>query len=91
MSSQGTIVARLLKVGLILVVVLLSEIPLELTELAFGYNVIAAGDWGCNDNTKMTVNNLINKNPELVIGLGDYSYQSTADCWLTIIDPIDQK
>ncbi len=91
MSSQGTIVGRLLKVGLILVVVLLSEIPLELTESAFGYNVIAAGDWGCNDNTKMTVNNLRNKNPELVLGLGDYSYQSTADCWLTIIDPIDQK
>jgi 3',5'-cyclic AMP phosphodiesterase CpdA len=64
---------------------------LALTESAFGYNVSAAGDWGCNDNTKKTVSNIINKNPERVLGLGDYSYKSTADCWLAIVDPIDEK
>jgi predicted phosphodiesterase len=64
---------------------------LALTQSAFGYNVSAAGDWGCNDNTKNTVNNIISKNPELVLGLGDYSYESTSDCWLAIVDPLGEK
>jgi predicted phosphodiesterase len=68
-----------------------SGISLELTQSAFGYNVSAAGDWGCNDNTKKTVSNIVSKNPERVLGLGDYSYKNTADCWLDIIDPIDGK
>ena len=38
------------------------------------FNFAAAGDWGCNVNTNNTVNNILNKNPELVLGLGDYSY-----------------
>src|ERR671915_924190 len=64
---------------------------LTLTQSAFGYNVSAAGDWGCNDNTKKTVSNIISKNPELVLGLGDYSYESTSDCWLAIVDPLGEK
>lgn len=64
---------------------------LTLTQSAFGYNVSAAGDWGCNENTKKTVSNIVNKIPERVLGLGDYSYNSTADCWLTMVDPIDEK
>ena len=66
-------------------------ISLALTESAFGYNVSAAGDWGCTDKTRKTVSNIYNKGPELVLGLGDYSYQSTANCWFTIIKPIDGK
>jgi predicted phosphodiesterase len=34
---------------------------------------------------------MISKNPELVLGLGDYSYESTADCWFAIVDPLDEK
>jgi hypothetical protein len=34
---------------------------------------------------------MVNKNPELVLGLGDYSYEDTADCWLEIIAPLDDK
>jgi predicted phosphodiesterase len=37
------------------------------------------------------VSKINNKGPEVVLGLGDYSYQSTANCWFTIIDPIDGK
>ena len=55
------------------------------------FNFAAAGDWGCNSNTVDTVNNIVNKNPELVLGLGDYSYEDTADCWLEIITPLDDK
>jgi hypothetical protein len=67
-----------------------SATSLAFTQSAFGYNVSAAGDWGCNDNTKKTVSNIISKNPERVLGLGDYSYESTADCWLAIVDPLDE-
>ena len=55
------------------------------------FNFGSAGDWGCNSNTDATVNSIQNQNPELVLGLGDYSYQSTANCWLNAVNPIDEK
>jgi predicted phosphodiesterase len=55
------------------------------------FNFGAVGDWGCNSNTRSTVNNIVGKNTELVLGLGDFSYESTANCWLNIVDPIDHK
>jgi hypothetical protein len=56
-----------------------------------GFNFAAAADWGCNSRTTDTVNNILDKNPELVLGLGDYDqyYGGNADCWLDIIQPID--
>jgi hypothetical protein len=38
------------------------------------FNFAAAGDWGCTDHTEETVNNILNKSPELVLALGDYAY-----------------
>jgi calcineurin-like phosphoesterase family protein len=55
------------------------------------FNFAAAGDWECNSRTEDTVDNIVSKNPELVLGLGDYSYDDTADCWLEIIAPLDEK
>jgi predicted phosphodiesterase len=56
------------------------------------WNFAAAGDWDCRTDTTNTVNNIVNKDPELVLGLGDYPYTDTnADCWLDIIEPIDSK
>jgi predicted phosphodiesterase len=55
------------------------------------FNFAAAGDWGCVADTKKTVNNIVDKHPELVLALGDFSYESTADCWFKIISPIDEK
>jgi predicted phosphodiesterase len=52
------------------------------------FNIAAVGDWGCNSNTDKTVNSINNQNPELILGLGDYSYESSADCWLDTIEPI---
>ena len=54
-----------------------------------GFNFAAAGDLGCTPQTINTVNNILDKNPELIVGLGDYSYEDTADCWLEIVEPID--
>jgi hypothetical protein len=62
---------------------------------AFGsladFNFAAAGDWRCRLSTTTTVNNIVNKNPELVIGLGDNSYRDKADCWFEKIAPLDDK
>jgi 3',5'-cyclic AMP phosphodiesterase CpdA len=55
------------------------------------FNFVAVGDWGCNLNTNETIHNIIGKDPELVLGLGDYSYKSNAECWLSYIKPIDGK
>lgn len=53
------------------------------------FNVAAVGDWGCNDNTKNTLKNISSKKPELILALGDLSYQRTAECWLEIISSVD--
>jgi hypothetical protein len=57
--------------------------------LSADFNFAAAGDWACTSDTTDTVNNILGKNPELVLGLGDYSYEDSADCWFDIIQPID--
>lgn len=55
------------------------------------FNIAVAGDWGCGDDTKKTVENIQNKDPELVIAAGDLSYKNSADCWFEIIQPIQSK
>ena len=49
------------------------------------------GDFGCSKNTKKTINNIEDKKPELVLPLGDLSYQSTANCWLDVMSPLKGK
>jgi hypothetical protein len=57
--------------------------------LQSGFNFAAVGDWGCRSATTDTVNNIVDKKPELVLGLGDYSYENSERCWFKIIQPID--
>jgi predicted phosphodiesterase len=52
------------------------------------FKIAAVGDWGCNSNTDKTVNSIKAQSPKLILGLGDYSYESSADCWLDTIKPI---
>ncbi len=50
----------------------------------------AAGDWGCNSNTDDTIKAIYNKGSEtdFVFGAGDYSYQSSANCFINKVkDP----
>ena len=49
------------------------------------FNIAIAGDWGCTEDTEKTAENIRKKNPEVVIGSGDYSYTGSADCWFDII------
>jgi len=36
-------------------------------------NFIAAGDWNCNKETAKTIDKIVKLDPELVVGLGDYT------------------
>ena len=55
------------------------------------FNIAAAGDWDCNSNTEETVRNILSKDPELTIGLGDYVYnEKSADCWIGKIEPLKE-
>src|SRR5215204_7491672 len=56
-----------------------------------GFNFAAAGDWACTSKAKDTVKNIIDHDAELVLALGDLSYDSSAKCWLKIIKPIAEK
>jgi hypothetical protein len=69
---------------LLLIVLISSNVIFALSDFNFG----AAGDWGCNSNTGKTVSNIKIKSPERVLALGDYSYVSTATCWLNKISSI---
>jgi Calcineurin-like phosphoesterase len=85
-------------VTLILFIILLFQAGLSIFNImqavqAVNSNVTVAavGDWGCNSNTSKTIGNIVKSNPELVIGLGDNSYESTGDCWLNMIKPLSTK
>lgn len=55
------------------------------------FNFAVAGDFGCSKNTENTINNMKDKKPELVLPLGDLSYDKTATCWLDLISPFSDK
>jgi hypothetical protein len=52
-------------------------------------NIAVAGDWGCSSQSQKTVDNMMQKIPELVLAMGDLSYKSTPDCWFKLIGPLE--
>ena len=55
------------------------------------FNIAVTADWGCEEDTKKTVQNIQKKNPELVISAGDASYHKSSECWFDIIKPLKSK
>jgi predicted MPP superfamily phosphohydrolase len=56
------------------------------------YNIIAAGDWYCNDETERTIQNVINANPDLIITTGDHVKDvKSADCWIEMSQQLRDK
>ena len=51
----------------------------------------AVGDWGCNPEAERTVKNIFKNMPDLVLGLGDYSYKYDAGCWIEMIKPFGER
>ena len=74
---------------LLLAVVIYSSPFLQKGLAASGTHIVAAGDWGCSKNTEKTVKLVQSMNPQLLLALGDYSYEKTATCWLNLIKPVE--
>jgi hypothetical protein len=55
------------------------------------FNIAVAADWGCEEDTEKTAENIQEKDPELVIAAGDLSYEESAACWFEIIEPFKSK
>lgn len=55
------------------------------------FNFGAVGDFGCSEKAKETVTNIAGKNPELVLTLGDLSYNATAGCWFNVMLSLKHK
>ena len=53
-------------------------------------NFIAVGDWKCNEESKKTIKRVTQLQPELILGLGDYTFENISpQCWFDISKPID--
>ena len=67
-------------------------VPHNLTspkEIKNYFDFVSVGDWGCTQETDKTVDNILKRDPNLVIGLGDYSYSNSEKCWIDKIKPIE--
>jgi len=53
------------------------------------FNFVVAGDFGCGDEAKKTIEMMSSKQPELVIALGDLAYKKNPDCWFKLISPLE--
>ncbi|HJU58570.1 MAG TPA: metallophosphoesterase [Nitrososphaeraceae archaeon] len=55
-------------------------------------NIVAVGDFYCNDETEETIKNIISVNPELIITTGDHvKDEKSASCWIEMSKPIKEK
>src|SRR5688572_16450643 len=55
------------------------------------FNFAAVGDFGCSEKAKETSANIGSKEPELVLTLGDLSYNHTAGCWFNVMSGLEHK
>ena len=52
-------------------------------------NIVAVGDFYCNDETEDIIENIISVNPELIITTGDHvKDEKSADCWIEMSQDI---
>ena len=54
------------------------------------FNFAVAGDFGCGDEAKKTIEMMSSKQPELVIALGDLAYKKNPECWFDLISPLEK-
>jgi Calcineurin-like phosphoesterase len=50
--------------------------------------IVASGDWHCTGDAQKTIDMAKSMNPQLILGLGDYSSEKTKDCWVNLIKPV---
>jgi Calcineurin-like phosphoesterase len=55
-------------------------------------NIVAVGDFYCNDETEETIENIKSVNPELIITTGDHvKDQKSAKCWIEMSEEVKDK
>lgn len=54
------------------------------------FNFAAVGDFGCNIDAKETLRNIFNLEPEVLLALGDLSYEPDSKCWFAMIAPLEK-
>ena len=55
-------------------------------------NIVAVGDFYCNDETEDTIENIISSNPEMIITTGDHVKDvKSIKCWAEMSEPIKNK
>jgi predicted phosphodiesterase len=73
-------------------VFLLQFLPVQAEKMKESdFNFVAAGDWGCGHEALNTFSMMKSMKPELYIGLGDYSYQTSIDCWVNIVNSVGKS
>jgi hypothetical protein len=91
MDAKTTLISRLVTIAAFLILSSFSGTSLAFTQLAFGWNFTADGDWGCTSATELVAQKIRFRGPERVLALGDLSYQDTPDCWLDITRHLDPR
>ena len=56
-----------------------------------GLDVVAVGDFGCKEPAADTVETIKSLSPDITLALGDFSYEPSADCWLSLVKPIENN
>jgi len=54
------------------------------------FNFVVAGDFGCGDEAKKTIDMMSSKQPELVVALGDLAYKKDPGCWFDLISTLEK-
>jgi predicted phosphodiesterase len=95
MNYKQTCGYTIITIFLFLVLININNIDVIYAQTTIpNFRIAAVGDWGCNSDTDKTVNSINSirnqqpEQPQIILGLGDYSYKSSADCWLDAIQPI---
>jgi hypothetical protein len=87
-----TIVIVTAQIGSVFVLPGASQLsPFEAERKLNDFSIAALGDMGCSPTTSKIISDIKSKAPDLVLALGDLSYQNSADCWFKITSPIVSK
>jgi predicted phosphodiesterase len=88
-ANKGTIPLLYAAPPVLFLVFLLQFMPVQAEKMKESdFNFVAAGDWGCGHEALNTFSMMKSMKPELYLGLGDYSYQTSIDCWVNIINSV---
>ena len=63
----------------------------KLSSKTNGFDIVAAGDYGCNTVTEETVNKMKERNPDLFLALGDLSEDKDPACFFDLFSKVNNE